>query len=63
MLNFYWMGSLCEVLISWGKKYAFFFFFLPDDMVLVYETRIGVNVKLEICRDALESKSFQLSMD
>lgn len=45
------------------KSMLFFFFFLPDDMVLVYETRIGVNVKLEICRDALESKSFQLSMD
>lgn len=42
------------------KKYAFFF---PDDMVLVYEARIGVNVKLESCRDALESKNFQLSMD
>lgn len=39
------------------------FFFFSDDMVLVYEARIGVNVKLESCRDALESKNFQLSMD
>jgi hypothetical protein len=32
-----------------------------DDIVLVDETRCGVNVKLEIWRDVLECKSFWLS--
>jgi hypothetical protein len=32
-----------------------------DDIVLVDETRYRVNVKLEIWRDALESKGLQLS--
>ena len=32
-----------------------------DDIVLVDETRYRVNVKLEIWRDALESKGFRLS--
>jgi hypothetical protein len=32
-----------------------------DDIVLVDETRGGVNIKLEIWRDALESNDFQLS--
>ena len=32
-----------------------------EDIVLVNETRHGVNAKLEIWRDALESKGFQLS--
>jgi hypothetical protein len=31
-----------------------------DDIVLVDETRCGVNVKLEIWRDVLECKSFWL---
>ena len=36
------------------------FFFFSDDIVLVDEIRSGVNAKLEICRDTLESKGFQL---
>ena len=32
-----------------------------DDIVGVDETRHGVNVKLEICWDALEYKGFRLS--
>ena len=34
---------------------------LADYMVLVDETRSGVNAKLEIWQDTLESKGFQLS--
>jgi hypothetical protein len=32
-----------------------------DDVVLVYETRAGVNRKLELWKDALESKGFRIS--
>jgi len=32
-----------------------------DDIVLIYETRAGVNVKLELWRQALESRDFKLS--
>jgi hypothetical protein len=32
-----------------------------DDIVLMDETRGGVNIKLEIWRDALKSNDFQLS--
>ena len=35
--------------------------FSIDDIVLVNETRSGVNAKLETWRDALESKGFGLS--
>ena len=35
--------------------------FFADYIVLLDETRSGVSVKLEIWRDTLESKSFQLS--
>ena len=34
---------------------------VADDIVLVDETRCGVNVKLEFWRDALESKGFRQS--
>lgn len=34
---------------------------LADYMVLVDETRSGVNAKWEIWQDTLESKGFQLS--
>ena len=36
--------------------------FFVDDTVLVDETRHGANTKLEIWRDALESKGFRQSM-
>ena len=32
-----------------------------DDIVLVDETRVGVNVKLELWRQTLESRGFRLS--
>ena len=32
-----------------------------DDIVLVDETRAGVNVKLELKRQTLESRDFRLS--
>jgi hypothetical protein len=32
-----------------------------DDVVLVDETRAGVNGKLELWKDALESKGFRIS--
>ena len=32
-----------------------------DDVVLIDETRRGVNVKLEVWRQTLESKGFRLS--
>ena len=32
-----------------------------DDIVLVDETRSGVNAKLELWRETLESKGFRLS--
>jgi hypothetical protein len=32
-----------------------------DDVVLVDETRVGVNGKLELWKDALESKGFRIS--
>ena len=32
-----------------------------DDIVLVNEMRAGVNVKLELCRQTLESRGFRLS--
>lgn len=35
--------------------------FFLDDMVLIDENREGVNFKLEICGNYLESKSFKLS--
>ena len=35
-------------------------FFSADNIVLVDEIRIGVNAKLEIWRDTLEFKGFQL---
>ena len=38
----------------------FFFFFLANDIVLVDEIRSGVYAKLEIWRDTIESKGFQL---
>ena len=31
-----------------------------DDVVLVDESRTGVNKKLELCRESLESKGFRL---
>ena len=34
-----------------------------DDIVLVDETRAGVNAKLELWRQALESQGFRLSRD
>ena len=36
-------------------------FFFVDDTILVDKTRCRVNVKLEVWRDALESKGFMLS--
>ena len=36
-------------------------FFFVDDTILVDKTRCRVNVKLEVWRDALESKRFRLS--
>ena len=39
---------------------CFFFFFFANDIVLVDEIRSGVNAKLEIWRDTIESKGFQL---
>ena len=33
-----------------------------DDIVLVDETRAGVNAKLELWRQTLESRGFRLSM-
>jgi len=33
-----------------------------DDIILVDETRAGVNAKLELCRQTLESRDFRLSM-
>ena len=41
--------------ISWCMLFA-------DDMVLVDESRAGVNRKLELWRRTLESKGFRLSM-
>ena len=32
-----------------------------DDIVLVDETREGINAKLELCRDTLESRDVRLS--
>jgi len=32
-----------------------------DDIVLVDETRVGVNVKLELWRQTLKSRGFRLS--
>ena len=32
-----------------------------DDIVLVDETRVGVNAKLELWRQTLESRGFRLS--
>jgi hypothetical protein len=32
-----------------------------DDVVLVDETRVGINRKLELWKDALESKGFRIS--
>ncbi|KAI8524935.1 hypothetical protein RHMOL_Rhmol13G0188400 [Rhododendron molle] len=40
--------------IPWCMMFA-------DDIVLVHETAIGVNTKLEIWRDALESNGFRIS--
>ena len=40
--------------ISWCMLFA-------DDVVLVDESRIGVNRKLELWRNTLESKGFRLS--
>jgi hypothetical protein len=41
--------------ISWYMLFV-------DDVVLVDETRAGVNGKLELWKDSLESKGFKLSM-
>ncbi|GMP92000.1 hypothetical protein CsSME_00042421 [Camellia sinensis var. sinensis] len=41
--------------VSWCMLFA-------DDMVLVDETREGVNTKLETWREALESKVFRISI-
>jgi hypothetical protein len=38
------------------------FLFLVDDIVLVDETRCGINVKLESWKDAFEFKGFPLNM-
>ena len=35
--------------------------FFSDDVVLVDESREGVNRKLELCRQTLKSKGFRLS--
>ena len=35
--------------------------FFADDVVLVDESRIGVNQKLELWQETLESKGFRLS--
>ena len=40
--------------ISWCMLFA-------DDIVLVDETRVGVNAKLELCRQTLKSRGFILS--
>ena len=36
--------------------------FFADDIVLVDESRTGVNQKLELWRETLESKGFRLSV-
>jgi Reverse transcriptase (RNA-dependent DNA polymerase) len=40
--------------ISWSMLFA-------DDVVLIDESRIGINQKLELWRQTLESKGFRLS--
>ncbi|KAL4188782.1 hypothetical protein AMTRI_Chr08g162150 [Amborella trichopoda] len=40
--------------ILWGMLFA-------DDIVLIVETRNGVNTKLKLWRDALKSKGFEIS--
>ena len=40
--------------IPWCKLFA-------DDIILVNQTRAGVNVKLELWRQSLESRGFRLS--
>ena len=43
--------------IPWCMLFVVF----ADDIVLVYDTRAGVNTKLELWRQTLESRDFRLS--
>ena len=54
------MSKLDELTTIQEVPWFMYFFFFSDDIVLVDEIRSGVNAKLEICRDTLESKGFQL---
>ena len=54
------MSKLDELTTIQEVPWFMYFFFFSDDIVLVDEIRSGVNAKLEIWRDTLESKGFQL---
>ena len=54
------MSKLDELTMIQEVPWFMYFFFFSDDIVLVDEIRSGVNAKLEIWRDTLESKGFQL---
>jgi hypothetical protein len=61
ILSPYFFALVMDELTKSIQEEAPWCMFFADDIVLVDETRHGVNVKLEIWRDALESKGFQLS--